>query len=431
MRRKPLDSANLDSGIIVPLAPAVTPVAWDPNVKAANITLSNNNLDVELAAGYINGNVIADTDLSGKKYWRVQIPVWPADPNDTLANVGIQAGTDTSTERPTTYSMLAVDRPNSWTSGYLNGPTYYDGPGNASGAGDTVDIAYDDDANLIWWRINGAGNWNQDAGADPVTGTGGHPVTSGHTYRAHFGGYGGAGVTNYRAIFKDDGSGSAPTGFDWYDASPPDVYLGTIGTAVSGSSVQQLDITTYTVAANTNRVLVAALAMSETVTGLTATWDNGGTNQAMFEIGNQKIDTWTTRLYWFGLVAPTTGNHTLRFSWTTASNCRAFCFQANAVDQTGGATSFADYGGAADASTSPASVPSITLGSGDMGISGLLMASGLPLDSRSHTLLLDTTSSQPIILSQYASGVSGPTVMSFSDANWSEWGVNGFRLVKA
>ena len=49
--------------------------------------------------------------------------------------------------------------------------------GQSFGAGDRVQIAIDEVARLIWFRKNGAGNWNNSTLADPETGSGGYNIS--------------------------------------------------------------------------------------------------------------------------------------------------------------------------------------------------------------------------------------------------------------
>ncbi|MBZ5616228.1 MAG: hypothetical protein LAO23_19645 [Acidobacteriia bacterium] len=69
----------------------------------------------------------------------------------------------------------------------------------------------------------------------------------------------------------------------------------------------------------TNPALVVFLAQTNNtvVTGLTVTWDSGGTNQAMTQLAHLQLG--IADGYLFGLLNPTAGNKTLAASWTTAS----------------------------------------------------------------------------------------------------------------
>lgn len=99
------------------------------------------------------------------------------------------------------------------------------------------------------------------------------------------------------------------------------------------------DLTAHTVGAGSNRALVAQIGWSGTVTSPTLNWDNAGTPQAMAAITGAGA-TNTVRTECWGLVAPTSGNKTLRATWTTARDICLNGVSYSSVDQTGGATSF-------------------------------------------------------------------------------------------
>lgn len=138
------------------------------------------------------------------------------------------------------------------------------------------------------------------------------------------------------------------------------VALDAAGTEVRGAGVTAVNLT-FTVGAGSNRALICTLAFDHNVTSLTATWDNGGTNQAMAAITGANVTNAlpesSDRIVMFGLVAPTSGTHTLRAAWTTTSNVYIDAISFTGVDQTGGATTFA-HGTSA---TGSGVTPSITV----------------------------------------------------------------------
>src|ERR1700674_83973 len=79
---------------------------------------------------------------------------------------------------------------------------------------------------------------------------------------------------------------------------------------VSGTSFTS---TQFTVGSASNRALVVTVAFAGATSAQTATWDSGGTNQAM---SVHSTNGGLTVI--FTLVAPTSGNKTLSVSWTTA-----------------------------------------------------------------------------------------------------------------
>lgn len=110
----------------------------------------------------------------------------------------------------------------------------------------------------------------------------------------------------------------------------------------TASGVSTIDFNNLTVGAGANRALVVQISFSHTiVSAVSVTWDQGGTNQAcalIVTVNGQ--DLLSGRVDLWGLVAPTSGNKTLRVSWTTATDIVVDAASWTGVDQTGGATSF-------------------------------------------------------------------------------------------
>lgn len=103
-----------------------------------------------------------------------------------------------------------------------------------------------------------------------------------------------------------------------------------------------VNYTGITVAAGSNRALVLALCfdIGSNPSAVAATWDSGGSNQAMTLIASRNATNNGKSSYLFGLVAPATGNLNLLISWTGGANVFAAAMAFNGVDQTGGVTSF-------------------------------------------------------------------------------------------
>lgn len=123
-----------------------------------------------------------------------------------------------------------------------------------------------------------------------------------------------------------------------------------VGTDVTSNGVTTKDLTTLTVGSGSNRALVVQLVWSGSVTAVSVTWDQGGTNQACAAItGATATNTGMVQLW--GLVAPTSGNKTLRVSWTTSRDVVVQAVSWTDVDQTGGTTTFAHGTGATGTGT--------------------------------------------------------------------------------
>src|SRR5882672_993504 len=125
-------------------------------------------------------------------------------------------------------------------------------------------------------------------------------------------------------------------------------------TSVNG--VATMTVSNMTVGSGSNRALVAGVMWDTNAalpTGITVTWDSGGTNQSMSLIpGTSALainNSGSIALY--GLVAPTSGNKSLVISWTGNQEAHAFAASFTGVDQTGGATSFPHGNNAVSASS--------------------------------------------------------------------------------
>ncbi len=112
------------------------------------------------------------------------------------------------------------------------------------------------------------------------------------------------------------------------------------------------DYTHMTVGSGSNRALIAVIVLGYNGSGarptsISCTWDQGGSNQAMTLIGtiNASNNFATAQLY--GLIAPTSGNKTLRLNYSnsTLNNNEAWidAIAFTGVSQTGGATSFPGF----------------------------------------------------------------------------------------
>jgi|SRR5882724_215259 len=113
---------------------------------------------------------------------------------------------------------------------------------------------------------------------------------------------------------------------------------------VGASSVTSINYTGITVGAGSNRALIVTLGLGNTAltSGWTATWDSGGTNQAMTLLKSQTHTSGANNDAGviFGLRNPTSGLKTLALSWTTAQFPTVEAISFNGVDQTSDAAAF-------------------------------------------------------------------------------------------
>jgi hypothetical protein len=137
---------------------------------------------------------------------------------------------------------------------------------------------------------------------------------------------------------------------------------------VRGASISTLDLTTLTVGSGADRVLVAQVSYADGVdpAAPAINWDQLGTPQALTQIVKVVNGTLALAQLW-GLVNPTSGNKTLR--WTNSATVNEVFLNATAVtgaNQTGGVTTFPN----STTNTGTSTAPSITItsASGNMTI---------------------------------------------------------------
>jgi len=155
------------------------------------------------------------------------------------------------------------------------------------------------------------------------------------------------------------------------------VALDTVGTAVqSAGASTSLTYNGITVGAGANALVLLITFASTTSPGspLTATWDSGGTNQAMTPIGAEVTGD-GGRQHVFMLLAPTAGNKTLAIAWHTADQAVACCISLSGVLQTGGAVgAIANETSASETSGTPNLAVTCTDPGTDFGINMLVSA---------------------------------------------------------
>jgi hypothetical protein len=150
---------------------------WNPSDKAANVTLSGDNLTATTAAGTGSGVRTVDKQSAGKFYWE-----FTATAVGTAASgVGVVSPTLDLTIASNGFS---VAKPVGSSCGAIRtGLILVDGVSTGISLGTitglVVCIAFDVSARLIWFRLGAGGNWNNSASANPATGVGGIATTIG------------------------------------------------------------------------------------------------------------------------------------------------------------------------------------------------------------------------------------------------------------
>lgn len=156
----------------------------------------------------------------------------------------------------------------------------------------------------------------------------------------------------------------------------------------AGAAVTSLDYTGITVASGTDTVLIFCCGFSNpSISGVTATWDNGGTNQSMTLIASQGATVFNNGppVYVFGLLNPTTGNKTLHLSWTTSSEICGAALAYDGVDTSSFAAAFTNVNKAGNTSANPTVV--VTSATDDAAVASVLSTNGLSAPTQTSVFL--------------------------------------------
>jgi hypothetical protein len=174
--------------------------SWNPS-DLTGITLSNSNLTAT-GTGVASGVRALNGWSTGKYYWEMTIGTW------TNNATGPMLG-------PATSIFSGVIWANVSKLGQVVINNSVTGPGlGARSSGDTIGIAVDIGAKLIWFRVAPSGNWNGSGTANPATGAGGFditPISTGPLFPAFYANIASdAATANFGASAF---SGSVPSGF--------------------------------------------------------------------------------------------------------------------------------------------------------------------------------------------------------------------------
>src|SRR5258706_16235331 len=156
----------------------------------------------------------------------------------------------------------------------------------------------------------------------------------------------------------------------------------TTSTGASSATIAGFTVTT----ANGLCVTISFLRIGATApTSVTATWDSGGTNQVMTQVAHATAT--GLDAYIFGLLAPTTGSHTLSVTWTNNADFGIGVIGLTGVTQTSVAAAFTN----ATTNTGTGTTASVTVpSSANSGVIGIAVDSD-PASSASgasNTVLL-------------------------------------------
>ena len=184
------------------------PTTWNPADVGASFSLSPGNLTAAAIAPpfttAFGGRSIANHS-AGKYYWEVHI--------DTFSAGSIQIGIATSTWDEASGLLNTANGASVRDDG-LSGFNGSNIVGTGFAAGDVVDIALDLNNSKIWFRSNGAGNWNGSGADDPATNSGGISISGFSTPAFACAFLNGANTITVTARFSSTSwSGAAPSGF--------------------------------------------------------------------------------------------------------------------------------------------------------------------------------------------------------------------------
>lgn len=198
------------------IAPPPVPTTLNPADKDSHITLSGNNLTAVGTAGWTGLVRSVSSKSSGKFYWETTFNATQSQSGVGLTIGSLSVSTQTFINAGT--GKCGVVQPGGvWLDGASGNYTVGGVAGSnvslgAITSGTVICIAVDLTAKLIWFRLGAGGNWNNAAGRDPATGTGGVSMPNAGTAYATdcFGGadtmisnFGGSSFT-----------GAAPVGFN-------------------------------------------------------------------------------------------------------------------------------------------------------------------------------------------------------------------------
>jgi len=192
-----------------PAGVAAVPTTWNPADIGASFSLSNGNLTAAAIqppfTGAFGGRSIANHSV-GKYYWEIHLDVFTAGGFE----IGIaRSGWDEASALLNTANGAVIRDDGVFVYNSSNATA-----GFSFAAGDVINIALDLGNSKIWFRKNGAGNWNGSGTDDPATNAGGLSIAGFSTpaYAAAF--LNGANNITVTARFSSvSWTGTAPSGF--------------------------------------------------------------------------------------------------------------------------------------------------------------------------------------------------------------------------
>jgi hypothetical protein len=196
------------------------------------------------------------------------------------------------------------------------------------------------------------------------------------------------------------------------------VALDATGTlAFASASLGPLDDTSLTVGAGTNRALVVCAIYGSAITVIFH-WDFGGTNQLMTSI-KKSSNGGGLNVELFGLIAPTSGNKTLRATWVNSTDFKFCAISWTGVDQTGGSTSFPNSVATSGTSATPSS-GAVTSATGNACVAVVANAGNNAQAGANQTEYFNDTQGSFNVAGQRAAGAASVT-LSWSNGGSDVW----------
>lgn len=158
------------------------------------------------------------------------------------------------------------------------------------------------------------------------------------------------------------------------------------GTPADATAVATLSLSTLTVGALANRALIGIVSLDNVATPTLSSWvwDSAGTPQNLTLI-NTSSHTPSAYAWMYGLVAPTSGNKTMKITFTgNVTEIQLGATASSGVDQTGGTTTFPHSISNSGTSTAPTTGP-ITSAVGNLTIGAV--SCGASISAPTQTLI--------------------------------------------
>ena len=195
-----------------------------------------------------------------------------------------------------------------------------------------------------------------------------------------------------------------------------------------------LTMTNLTVGSGSNRGLVSGILFEAATipTGITFSWDDAGTPQAMTAITNATIasdgaNSCTGVMY--GLVAPTSGNKNLKISWTGNTVAYGMAISFTGVNQTSVAVAFPHGNSNKTTSASPTTI-TITSATGNFAVAMHAQAASVWGAISGTTIATDVAGPQQAVAANYDNGAAS-VVLTAAFTGTVPWDAIGCDVLAA